>query len=217
MLAERRDYETYLRSGRRRDGCPDSGVALQLKFNPNHDPQDGRFTFANGGGALGGRNGAAAAARPEVHVKPNPGKAVFARRKDEVGIDGDVADKLNTLVKDPHASVDITLGSLPLTVRRTGADTVSLSGSVLFHSVEMDGHLDVVQGKQAIVISQLKPKAGLDSLPLGNHLTSLPKTIRIARRSDGRMVYSLDQPVVTKSDRFGTTKRHGAGVFYFKH
>ena len=215
MLAGRRDYETYLRSGWRRDGGPDSGVALQLKFNPNHDPDDGRFTFADGGATSGGRERPVTARRPEVLVKPSPGKAVFGRRKDEVGIDGEVADKLNKLVEDPRASVDITLGSLPMTVSRTGDDTVTMSA--IGGSHELDGRLDIVEGKQAIVISKLQPKAGSDSLPLGAHIVSFPTTIRIARRSSGRMVYSLDGSVVVKPPYLRAYNAHDAGIFYFKH
>ena len=216
MLAGRREYETYLRAGLRPGGESDGSAALQLKFNPNHDPDNGRFTFAAGGASSGGTGTAASTRRTEVLVKPARGKAVFGRRKDEVGIDGEVADKLNKLVEDPHASIDITLGKLPLTVRRTGADTVALSGSVLGQFLEMDGHLDVVQGKQAIVISKLQPKAGSDSLPFGISLASLPTTVKIARSSTRRMIYSFDKPVIISS-KFGKSQRHGAGTFYFKH
>lgn len=75
----------------------------------------------------------------------------MGRRRDEVGIDGEVADKLNRLVEDPHASVAITLGKLPVMVRRTGADTVAMSRSVLGQSLEMHGHLEVVAGSKRLL------------------------------------------------------------------
>ena len=81
IRAQRREYETYLRSGWRRDGGSDSGVALQLKFNPNHDPQDERFTFATGGASSSGGGDAPATCPRETLVKPTPGKAVFGHPK----------------------------------------------------------------------------------------------------------------------------------------
>jgi len=47
---ERRDFSTWMRTGRlpaERSG------ALELKFNPYHDPRNGRFTFAPGGAGYG--------------------------------------------------------------------------------------------------------------------------------------------------------------------
>lgn len=40
------DLGLYLRTGRIARGAP-----LELKYNHNHDPRDGRFTFASGGGS----------------------------------------------------------------------------------------------------------------------------------------------------------------------
>ena len=47
-LGRKSDFRTYLRTGYRPGVTRDS--ALLLKFNPYHDPDDGRFTFAPGGG-----------------------------------------------------------------------------------------------------------------------------------------------------------------------
>jgi LysM repeat protein len=44
-------FEFYLRTGRR---VPSSDPNLELKFNPWHDPDDGRFTFAGQGRYFGG-------------------------------------------------------------------------------------------------------------------------------------------------------------------
>lgn len=44
--AERRAFVEWLRTGRWRVADPDN---VELKFNPYHDPRDGRFTFAPGG------------------------------------------------------------------------------------------------------------------------------------------------------------------------
>jgi LysM repeat protein len=43
-LGKSRDFEIYLRTGRRR-----VAPLVELKFNPWHDPDDGRFTFAGQG------------------------------------------------------------------------------------------------------------------------------------------------------------------------
>lgn len=49
----RRAFSTWLRTGRL--PAPRSADGVELKFNPYHDPRDGRFTFAAGGQAPAGR------------------------------------------------------------------------------------------------------------------------------------------------------------------
>ena len=74
-------FASWLRTGRviRLDTM---GGEREVKFNPNHDPKDGRFTFRNGGGAGTSRSAnkraAASVDRPQpVKLKdgntvPNP-------------------------------------------------------------------------------------------------------------------------------------------------
>jgi LysM repeat protein len=52
-------FERYIRTGRVRR--PD---ALELKFNPWHDPDNGRFTFRNSGTSFGGQRASEFAPRP---------------------------------------------------------------------------------------------------------------------------------------------------------
>jgi hypothetical protein len=69
-------FEQYLRTGRR------SGGRIQVKFNPNHDPRNGQFTFGPGGagGAAGTERSAPASqsrgpSRPPARpgsFEPNP-------------------------------------------------------------------------------------------------------------------------------------------------
>lgn len=47
-------FARYLRSGRHVSDLPDAG-AIERKFNPNHDPRNGRFTSGPGGGQAGPR------------------------------------------------------------------------------------------------------------------------------------------------------------------
>lgn len=70
--ANRRAFEHYLRTGQRL-AATEWQRLHERKFNPNHDPEDGRFTFALGGTSGGGGGlsrsspkieGAAMASRP---------------------------------------------------------------------------------------------------------------------------------------------------------
>lgn len=58
------DFNSYLRTGRRR-----LQLAAEVKFNPWHDPDDGRFTFA-GRGTYFGRGSAGEATRVPNFAKP---------------------------------------------------------------------------------------------------------------------------------------------------
>ncbi len=85
-LQQRRQFETYLRTGRRLV-VVDDDAATEVKFNPNHDPDDGRFTYATGGGETSGGEIVVTAHRPHPSpAKPAaaPVKGPFKRRPNEV-------------------------------------------------------------------------------------------------------------------------------------
>lgn len=54
-VGKRGSFELWLRTGHR--SCPDIAKTLECKFNPWHDPDDGRFTFAGSGRHYGGSAG----------------------------------------------------------------------------------------------------------------------------------------------------------------
>jgi hypothetical protein len=54
-VGKRSSFELWLRTGHR--SCPDIAQTLECKFNPWHDPDDGRFTFAGSGRHYGGSAG----------------------------------------------------------------------------------------------------------------------------------------------------------------
>ncbi len=64
-------FAHYLRTGQRllESAFGPARVPAEVKFNPNHDPRDGRFTFASGGGLAAG-----VAARPERRRSIQPGR-----------------------------------------------------------------------------------------------------------------------------------------------
>lgn len=66
-----RAFEHYLRTGRRLTAAEQ--LADERKFNPYHDPDDGRFTFAPGGSGSGSSS-ASMASRPTNGGKPYPAR-----------------------------------------------------------------------------------------------------------------------------------------------
>jgi hypothetical protein len=69
--ADRAAFELYLRTGQRRTAA--EWLAQERKFNPYHDPDNGRFTFAPGGSGSGS-SPAAMASRPTNGGKPYPAR-----------------------------------------------------------------------------------------------------------------------------------------------
>lgn len=61
---ERRLFTHFLRTGARVD-IDALALACEQKFNPYHDPDDGRFTFKPGGGSVAPRRNAAAGFAPD--------------------------------------------------------------------------------------------------------------------------------------------------------
>lgn len=70
-------FSIYLRTGKRTSPSP-----VEFKFNPYHDPQDGRFTFAPGGGTSGHAGGQAPQAQPVRSSSPKHQGASAPRRGD---------------------------------------------------------------------------------------------------------------------------------------
>jgi len=66
--SQRLAFVYYLRTGRRVSAAAFVVQSLPhgLKFNPNHDPHNGQFTFGPGGGSLGGEGRDAAVDRPDA-------------------------------------------------------------------------------------------------------------------------------------------------------
>ncbi len=67
-------FALWMRTGRWPD--PDADAAIERKFNPWHDPEDGRFTFAGQGrhyGSGGGGSSTATAPRKRGMSKPGGG------------------------------------------------------------------------------------------------------------------------------------------------
>jgi hypothetical protein len=73
--ANRLAFAHYLRTGRRLTAI-EWQLAEERKFNPYHDPEDGRFTFAPGG-ATSSASSASMASRPTNGGKPYPARVDF--------------------------------------------------------------------------------------------------------------------------------------------
>jgi len=92
--AELLAFDSYLRTGQRRIFDPETG-SDESKFNPFHDPENGRFTFAAGGARLASNSSnsfrrsnvpsraRAAAAEPATKPRPKAAPKPAARRKVE--------------------------------------------------------------------------------------------------------------------------------------
>jgi hypothetical protein len=81
-------FAHYLRTGERLYG-ERAARFLELKFNPHHDPDDGRFTFKPGGGNLAPRERRVIAASRTVSSRPaashTPSRPAASRSMPQVG------------------------------------------------------------------------------------------------------------------------------------
>lgn len=69
-------FALWIRTGRWPD--PDASVAVERKFNPWHDPEDGRFTFAGQGRHYGsGGRGSSTATAPRKRGRFKPGNGSY--------------------------------------------------------------------------------------------------------------------------------------------
>lgn len=84
LFTPRSAFRLYLRTGRR----VRADRIVEVKFNPNHDPRTGQFTFKGGGGSTGGggasgswaKSGGGGASPPIRTAASRPGMSVYTVR-----------------------------------------------------------------------------------------------------------------------------------------
>lgn len=97
-------FEHWLRTGFVLDEA-DLALRMERKFNPYHDPQDGRFTFGPGGQGnpqeivVYGR-------RPKREASPSP---KWKAKSDAVRIPEQIRSKIDAVAADYHAATGKTL------------------------------------------------------------------------------------------------------------
>jgi len=121
---QRRAFSHWLRTGRIPPAIGPDG--LELKFNPWHDPADGRFTFAG----AGRQHGAGSKQRPRAgtigHIPKKPAPAAKAktaaaprpRPNPALEFVGGVGEGLRDVAKDAAAGIRSTLTTNPVTTLR---------------------------------------------------------------------------------------------------
>lgn len=156
--------EIWLRSGRR-VAEPD---LVETKFNPWHDPKDGRFTFAHQGRNFPRKtsSGAIPSEGPLRGVSP---------------VEKQRAAQINRLVVSKNASARVPITeSITLHIEKRGT---SVSGSFKKKgrpgSLRFTGTVTAVKGKQEIRIVGMKWDASI------GEVSSAPDTLRIYSNSSG--------------------------------
>jgi hypothetical protein len=134
---------------------------LEVKFNPNHDPENGRFTFADGGGAAGMARtpkGPHKASTPNVEGAGAsgrwglPGQQASEEKEDAV-VDAEAALERERAAGDPSASATIT-------VTKNG---YSFQVDTLDRTTNVDGELTLQNGARSRAAQS--QAGGSDRLP----------------------------------------------------
>jgi hypothetical protein len=224
--AERMAFVHYLRTGWRLPAAffatdANEDEAVSTKFNPWHDPDDGRFTFGPGGPAsLGPAKGplrANPAGRP-VTPKPKtppPTRAPIIQgplqtHARQPGQAGDVARAVNKIVTDPNANVTLHLDKdNPTQVRRIGPNMVELK---IGGKLKATGSFVVAKGLQQVSI-RIRSRELIGGFGALGHIASFPDTITISSHTGGRLLYSLDKPIKVTTFIGATVFKQKAGVF----
>ena len=173
------DFEIYLRTGRRQV----QPRPAEFKFNPWHDPENGRFTFAGQGNYVPGGNSGNG---PLSGVTP---------------IEKQRAAQINrfTASKNAKARVPIT-DSVTLHLEKRGG---SVSGKFTKKStpgsLKFTGTITSVKGKREIQIVGMKWDASIGKV------WSFPDTMRIYSNSGG-LFSQINKEL--KVSLFGTTVVH---------
>ena len=151
--AGRPRFENFLRSGA--NASPEA--LLEAKFHPNHDPKNGRFTFAPGGTGMAPKD----RGRPNASAMQQSKLVPFHPHPDEQAIDLEVSNKLNHLVTDKGTRQSVTIASTTLTFQRTGPQTVSVLG--FDGHVSLDGRFKVGANQVTFALGQPRLTVWRDS------------------------------------------------------
>lgn len=192
--AGQKEFERYLRTGRR------APQRLEYKFNPNHDPENGRFASGIGGG--GGGYAAPGGARvPSATPQDGP----FREAARQSGKIGKLAREVNAFAKGESDRVVIPLGGWgsSVTVMRRAGSRVTL-GNFAFTA---DGELSIL-GDSKIKIGRINMRSTLAEVK------SFPSEIIIFQSHDGNINYSIDRDLDAKIGRlFSETIKKGSYLF----
>lgn len=213
MIERKSVFERWLRTGHfgsfKAVGAK-SGVGRELKFNPYHDPRDGRFTTAANAGASTRTRPAAGRALPGDRRQAGNAlpsrETVFVAHANRAGQAGDVARAANRLISDRKARVSMKLGGDEFRVVRTGEGSVRLSMGPL-GLINLEGSFRVVGGKQGMRIDIVPPR-----IP-GARVRSFPRAIDLFESREGKLVYRLDQDIDVAVPLLGRTIRRKRGAY----
>lgn len=182
-------FETYLRTGRR---VTDPGP-IEVKFNPWHDPEDGRFTFAGQGKHFGDRSsGRAPGARPAAKFRvPNAKPVATSSRASNKPVTATAPNSLERLARsfkprppgpgqnsatplaDPVASVE-RMRRESRSVRKPAAVSKELAQRFKRHMIDKEGYENVVYpdpvGRPTVGIGHLVVPE--DRLKLGDRISN---------------------------------------------
>lgn len=199
---ERIAFDRWLRTGFWPKPLSDKQVAtvkaaVEAKFNPYYDPDDGRFTFAPGGSRSGGGGGTRATDRtPSASSPKQPASAgasgPFAGHVRKTGDTGTVARAVNKVITDPKADETIPISGQRVNIRRIGRETVALTIKNGLGNLEATGQFAVTRGKPEITISIQRYK--LNSIFAT--VRSFPSKITIYEHSNGRLAYAIDKDLI---------------------
>lgn len=213
MIGRKSVFEQWLRTGR--FGLfpavwGKSGVRRELKFNPNHDPRDGRFTTsANAGVSTRAKPVAGRVSlrdrRQAVSALPSRGM-VFVAHANRAGQAGDVARAANRLASDPKARISLKLGGAEFRLVRTGESSLRLSMGPL-GLINLDGSFRVAGGKKGMRINIMPPR-----IP-GARVRSFPRSLDLFESREGKLVYRLDQDIDVAVRLLGRTIRRKRGAY----
>jgi hypothetical protein len=215
-FAQRIAFNTYLRMGVQIDPTEIDALQTERKFNPNHDPTNGQFTFGPGGSSVSrpratswsqnrvADNTARSAQRPTLrrpadaqkptadprYPEPHP-DAPFKRHAEEPSNRGNLARSLNTISTQTHSRRDIRFLGADFTVQRGNGTDLLLTNKRV--SLVIRGRLVRQPGKQEIRIEDIRTSVAFGDAKI----ESSPRVITIRAHADGTMSYHLDRPLRT--------------------
>jgi len=191
------DFSYYLRTGRRRQPTP----ATELKFNPWHDPDDGRFTFANqgryfgrGGSASASQNSPRAGGGARFSASPGPNRS-------QPSVGRDTSQNSIQFLSDARSAIERINREIWARETRRRTDAEALVQKFKLHMIPKEGDDNVVY----------LDKREIPTVGIGHKVVSTDN-LKIGDRISDARKEELWQKDSVKALRAAQVQSHEAGI-----
>lgn len=211
---QRRAFSHWLRTGRVPPALGPDG--LELKFNPWHDPTNGRFTFAGAGSRHGTGGKQRLRADTIGHIPKKPAPVVKAkttatpRQRPNPALEfaGGVGEGLRDVAKDTAAGIRSTLTTNPVTTLRDTTQGIAAMIDGVIAAEDTPARIQIARARRAVANASARDLGHATGSAIGNGALTVAPAGVITRASRARYLRKIGPRPTFEPIKIGWAKEN---------